>query len=81
MSLPPGFFYTLPLKYCSQHLRLIAFLSFSHSRKQLTGIPFLCKWFLSQTKGFPVDPNSFPLSIIKELIDLVQEIYHRNIIE
>ena len=42
---------------------------------------FSCKWFLSHAKGFPVCPDANSLSIIKEMIEFIQEICHRNSVE
>ena len=42
---------------------------------------FSCKWFLSHSKGFPVCPDTDSLSIIKEMIEFIQEVRHRNSVE
>lgn len=39
------------------------------------------KGFLPHTEGFPIGPDTFALSIIKELIELIQEVRHGNTIE
>ena len=42
---------------------------------------FSCKGFLTHTKGFPVCPDTNSLSIIKEMIEFIQEVCYWNIIE
>ena len=42
---------------------------------------FSCKGFLTHTKGFPVCPDTNSLSIIKEMIEFIQEICHRDSIK
>ena len=42
---------------------------------------FSCKWFLSHAEGFPVCPDADSLSIIKEMIEFIQEVCHRNSVE
>ena len=42
---------------------------------------FPCKGFLTHTKGFPVCPDAVGLSIVKEVVEFIQEICYRNIIE
>ena len=42
---------------------------------------FSRKRFLTHTKGFPVCPNADSLSIIKEMIEFIQEVCHRNSVE
>ena len=42
---------------------------------------FSCKGFLTHTKGFPVCPDTNSLSIIKEMIEFIQEVRHRNSVE
>ena len=43
--------------------------------------PFSRKRFLTHTKGFPVCPDANSLSIIRETIEFIQEICHRNSVE
>ena len=40
-----------------------------------------CKGFLTHTKGFPVCPDADSLSIIKEMIEFIQKVCHRDSIE
>ena len=42
---------------------------------------FSCKRFLTHAKGFPVCPDTNSLSIIKEMIEFIQEVCHRDSIE
>ena len=42
---------------------------------------FSCKRFLTHAKGFPVCPDTNSLSIIKEMIEFIQEICHRDSIK
>ena len=42
---------------------------------------FPCKWFLAQAKRFPVCPDAVGLSIVKEVVEFIQEICYRNVIE
>lgn len=42
---------------------------------------FSRKRFLAHTKGFPVCPDADSLSIIKEMIEFIQEVRHRNSVE
>ena len=42
---------------------------------------FSRKRFLSHTKGFTVCPDADSLSIIKEMIEFIQEVRHRNSVE
>ena len=42
---------------------------------------FSRKWFLAHPKGFPVCPNTNSLSIVKEMIEFIQEVRHWNSVE
>ena len=42
---------------------------------------FSRKGFLSHSKGFPICPDADSLSIIKEMIEFIQEVCHRDSIE
>ena len=42
---------------------------------------FSRKRFFTHTKRFPVCPDAVGLSIVKEMIELIQEICHRNSVE
>ena len=42
---------------------------------------FSCKWFLAHAKRFPVCPDADSLSIIKEMIEFIQKVCHRDSIE
>lgn len=42
---------------------------------------FSRKRFLTHAKGFPVCPDANSLSIIKEMIEFIQEVRHRNSVE
>ena len=90
-----GFFYTLreqtyvcSLSLCSPlKVPLPAFYADNLS----TALPLLqatdrdahfsCKRFLPHAKGFPVCPDTNSLSIIKEMIEFIQEICHRDSIK
>ena len=42
---------------------------------------FSRKRFLAHTKGFPICPDADSLSIVQEMIELIQKICHRNTVE
>ena len=42
---------------------------------------FSCKWFLSHAKGLPVCPDAVSLSIVKEVVEFIQEVCNWNPIE
>ena len=42
---------------------------------------FSCKWFLTHAKGFPICPDAVGLSIIKEVVEFIQEVCCWNSIE
>ena len=42
---------------------------------------FSCKRFLPHAEGFPVCPDAVSLSIIKEVVELIQKICHWHIVE
>ena len=42
---------------------------------------FSRKRFLTHTKGFPICPDANSLSIVKEMIEFIQEVRHRNSVE
>ena len=42
---------------------------------------FPCEWFLAHTKGFSVCPDAVGLSIVKKVVELIQEVRNRNAIE
>lgn len=42
---------------------------------------FSCEGFLSHAKGFPICPDADSLSIIKEMIEFIQEVRYRDTVE